>query len=814
VTFEFDSNQQFTPGNIVIPYARSTPLNEIANRVVNAIRNNPVLNLPNVVHLGNGVIELNDTSRHQPAPRFDPRDLAPQDQIQITGIPGGAVRLAFEPWDQFTGEHFAHNIIQAINDNTAFGGVKASLRGGNTLFVDFLDPVTNAPVDFIRGPASVRGLSNYFLRAIQDVPGNWLKANQPTDTTTFTILLPGAQLDYGSAPDSLTNPRYPTLLAHDGARHVIAYPGFHLGSRVDADRNGQPNAAALGDVFDHLIHLGSSRMTLTGLAPYVIRVPEAGVTAGARFAISPDGGSPMQFEFVDIRNPHDPSPAVAVNIDSAWPAAQRAALTAAAIISSVRAQESLRLSPVDLGDGVVSLGASFLHRVDTRGTALRTSGQPATLLHAVKGEDLRDGQRFTIHDGRNAPVVFQFTSGGAVPFGVQPVAFDDDDSEIDVARAILNAVAGLPNPAWAIGPLDVTLTDLGDGRLHVAGIASHQLNLAGSGLLFSGHTPAELTTPAAGLGIRLAPSQSILVTNVLGGGVAGGQQFTIDDGQNLPMTFEFVTNGASQVGKIAWSPLNTGTQVAEAVVAAIQNAVVAGRLSGVAPVLMPPTVPGAPREIRLNSGLFHRLDTSPSGLNQRGSVSAGQTFRVTDASGGQRTFQFVRAAGDAAPGNLPIVFQDQSTANQIANAIVLAVEAERALGAWGGTLSPLNFSNGDIQIGGGGAITIVDAPNLTAMGVPNGILDGQTFTIDDGVRVRQFEFDANGKSTPGNAVIRFRLDDSASAMSGHILARIAEEGYVWDLTPMGNGVMRFEGHDVDGVFVDGVPTPDRRSRCW
>jgi hypothetical protein len=686
VTFEFDSDQQFTPGNIVIPYARSTPLHEIALRVVNAIRNNPVLNLPNVVHLGNGVIELNDTSRHQPAPQVDPRDLEPEDQMQITGIPGGAVRLAFEPWDQFTGARFAHNIIQAINDNTAFGGVSASLRGGNTLFVDFRDPVTNAPVDFMRGPASVSGISNYFLRAIQDVPGNWLKANQSTDTTTFTILLPGAQLDFGSAPDSLTVPRYPTLLAHDGARHVIAYPGFHLGSRVDADRDGQPNSAALGDVFDHIIHLGSSPMTLTGLAPYVFRVPDAGVVAGTVFTITRDGASPLEFEFVDVANPHNPAPRVPVEFNSAWPAAQRAGLTAAAIVNSVGAQESLALSPVHLGDGVVSLGASFLHRVDTRGTALSTSGQPATLLHAVAGEELRDGQRFTIHDGRNPPVVFQFTDGGEVPFGVQAVPFEAEDSEIDIARAILDAVAGLPNSDWALGPLDITLTDLGDGRLHVAGIASHELDLGDSSLLFSGHTPARLTTPAAGLGVRMAPSQSILVTNVLGGGVASGQQFTIDDGQNLPMTFQFTSNGASQVGHIPWHPLDSGTQVAQAVVAAIQDAVETGRLSDVQPVLVAPTVPGSRLEIRLNSGLFHRLDTSASGLDQRGPVSAGQTFEITDGNGEKRTFRFVLPGQDAG-NDRAVFFQDQSTPNEIANAIVLAVEAEQALG-WGDDLSP------------------------------------------------------------------------------------------------------------------------------
>ncbi|TVS20292.1 MAG: hypothetical protein EA424_04710, partial [Planctomycetaceae bacterium] len=807
VTFEFDSNQQFIPGNIVIPYSRSTPLNEIANRMVNAIRNNPLLNLPNVVHLGGGVIDLQDTSRHQPPPQINPRELEPEDQISVTGIPGGAVRLAFEPWDQFTGAQFAHNIIQAINDNDAFAGVTASLRGGNTLFVDFRDPVTNAPVDFTRGPASVTGISNYFLRAIQDLPGNWLKANQSTDATTFTILLPGAKLDYGSAPDSLVNPRYPTLLANDGARHVISDPGFYLGSRVDADPNGQPNSAALGDVFDHVINLGSSPLTLTGLAPYVIRVPAAGVSAGAWFAITPDGGSSLEFEFVDVANPHTPSSRVPIEFNSTWSAAQRARLTAEAIISSVQAQQSLALSPVYLGDGVVTLGASFLHRIDTRESALSTTGQPTILLQAVDGMELRDGQRFTIHDGRHPPVTFQFTSGEAVPFGVQAVPFQESHTVEEIAAAIRTAVESLPNPDWAVGSLDISLTDLGDGRLHVAGTPSHQVDLAASGLVFSGHTPAQLTTPAAGLGLRLAPSQSILMPNVLAGGVLAGQRFTINDGQNLPVTFEFTSNGVTSIGHlpIPWSALDSSSKVANAVVAAIQKAVDEDRLAGVEPQLMP--VGSGPREIRLNSGLFHRLDTSDSGLSQRGPVTAGQVFRITDGDGSQRTFQFVLDAANAVPGNVPIVFQDDYTPNQLANAIVLAVQGVKAGGVWGDDLQPLNFSNGNVQIGGGGAVTIVNASNLTAMGVPNGVLDGQTFTVNNGIRVRQFEFDANGKSTPGNAVIRYRLEDDATAMAGKILARIEEEGYAWDLVSLGDGLMRIEGHDVDGVFVDGVLVP-------
>ncbi len=53
-------------------------------------------------------------------------------------------------------------------------------------------------------------------------------------------LFPMETVDYGDAPG------YPTLLANDGARHIIA-PGFFLGSSIDADLDGQPDATATGD---------------------------------------------------------------------------------------------------------------------------------------------------------------------------------------------------------------------------------------------------------------------------------------------------------------------------------------------------------------------------------------------------------------------------------------------------------------------------------------------------------------------------------------------------------------------------------------
>jgi len=48
--------------------------------------------------------------------------------------------------------------------------------------------------------------------------------------------------DFGDAPD----PTYPTLLASNGARHIIV-PPMALGFSVDAELNGQPDATATGD---------------------------------------------------------------------------------------------------------------------------------------------------------------------------------------------------------------------------------------------------------------------------------------------------------------------------------------------------------------------------------------------------------------------------------------------------------------------------------------------------------------------------------------------------------------------------------------
>ena len=102
-----------------------------------------------------------------------------------------------------TDDEVARAIVAAINAAQAdptfdFAGVSAQLRGGSTLFVNVLD-AQNQTADFDTGTAAISGISNFFLDAIKDIPGNSLKSNQATDQTQFTIVLPGVELDFGDA---------------------------------------------------------------------------------------------------------------------------------------------------------------------------------------------------------------------------------------------------------------------------------------------------------------------------------------------------------------------------------------------------------------------------------------------------------------------------------------------------------------------------------------------------------------------------------------------------------------------------------------
>ncbi len=85
--------------------------------------------------------------------------------------------------------------------------------------------------------------------------GEWNELVYPTEhpyaggsiDLAFVITGTSEETDWGDAPD----PTYPTLASSNGAFHAIV-PGVHLGALIDAETNGLPDPAALGDDNDNL----------------------------------------------------------------------------------------------------------------------------------------------------------------------------------------------------------------------------------------------------------------------------------------------------------------------------------------------------------------------------------------------------------------------------------------------------------------------------------------------------------------------------------------------------------------------------------
>jgi hypothetical protein len=106
-------------------------------------------------------------------------------------------------------------------------GWKSRPRDTNSLAPD--DAVTFNPYSLIYQPIYWPDPTNSWDMAFQ------LTTRWPED------------LDFGDAPD----PKYPTLLTSNGARHYVV-PNFCLGTLIDTETNGQPNATATGDDTNNL----------------------------------------------------------------------------------------------------------------------------------------------------------------------------------------------------------------------------------------------------------------------------------------------------------------------------------------------------------------------------------------------------------------------------------------------------------------------------------------------------------------------------------------------------------------------------------
>ncbi|MCA9126859.1 MAG: pre-peptidase C-terminal domain-containing protein [Planctomycetales bacterium] len=164
-----------------------------------------------------------------------------------------------------------------------------------------------------------------------------------------------------------------------------------------------------------------------------------------------------------------------------------------------------------------------------------------------------DGTTFTVDDGTRL-LTFEFDNDGLVTVPNRSIALGTSPTPQSVARAIQNAVVN--------AALNVTVTEVGVGRLQLQGSSLARIDAQSSGLILNG-TPGVRT--AFGLQI---PLQAGTAT-----GLTDGQTFSIDR-NGTPVVFELDTNGVTTPGTIAVRFLSTATtdQIGAALVTAINSA--------------------------------------------------------------------------------------------------------------------------------------------------------------------------------------------------------------------------------------------------
>ncbi len=503
-----------------------------------------------------------------------------------------------------------------------------------------------------------------------------------------------------------------------------------------------------------------------------------GIADGDRFSII-DGGQTTTFEF--DRNGNILSGNIAIAFEQGATQAEIADAVMAALQSS-----GLSLVPRRLSDGQIFIGAESGVRLDTTFTAI---DQPSTTL-ALKIPDLgprpggiTEGQTFTISDGRRT-VTFEYDLDGSVAAGNQAIDFSGTSTAEELATVTQQALAG---SVLSISPTIVAseLVHIGLSPNGTANVGSSQLALLGVARTLS-----------------------------------DGETFTVS-GNASTATFEFTTDGSAAPGNvpIAIALSDTQDQIADRIAAAITNAglglipnsvgdgniAVGGSvddrvdLSG-APALALFGTPGVQSNSRLQVFGPLLLQVPVRGASD---VVDNSTFSIT--AGGQTVvFEFDSDfSGPSQTGNVVVRFNTLSTANDIANELVLAIASS------GLAVTPVNAGGGQVGLGQ----IDVNQVNLGTSGLTasRGVVsDGETFTISNGTDTVVFEFEnvdfGNGFAVGNSAILFSSSTSTPESVVASMKAEIEDSGLGLTATVLPGGVL--ELNDTPRFVIDtrGAPT--------
>ncbi|MCY3007183.1 MAG: tandem-95 repeat protein [Planctomycetota bacterium] len=417
------------------------------------------------------------------------------------------------------------------------------------------------------------------------------------------------------------------------------------------------------------------------------------------------------------------------------------------------------------------------------------------VVNANSGDQINDGDSFSIKDSNGGNVTFEYESGYRlqIPQGLQlnlPLAGGGAGGILDGDRFTINSGsatyafefdsnANVINPAARVVRFTSLSTKQQVVESLIAAINSPAIpgvvaSLTSDGYIFIG-APIGTTIDTESAPSIQQPNPTIgLLVPSLGtrpGGITDGQTFSITDGR-VAVVFEYDSDGTTQPGNVLVdiSQANSDRDVATATQLAIAGSTLALRSS---------VVNG--NVIHLSLPTAGRVDVVSTELNIVGvarTIQDGQTITITRNIAGSivsTTFEFTTDASFTA-GNIPVIFGPTDTQSQIGEALASAI-ASAGLG-----LSPQHVGNGNVIIGGSSdySISVANAPTVGLFGQPGvqgrttieifgtlllqvparggaDLVDNTSFTITNRNLTAIFEFDGNfsGSTIPGSRTIRF-----------------------------------------------------------
>ncbi len=401
---------------------------------------------------------------------------------------------------------------------------------------------------------------------------------------------------------------------------------------------------------------------------------------------------------------------------------------------------------------------------------------------------IADGDRFAIVIGSQR-TTFEFDRNGNTLAGNIAVPFVQGASQAEMANVVLAALQATSLPIAAV-KLDDTQVFIG----------------AAAGVRLDSNFTA-INQPATTLALKIP---------ALGprpGGITDGQTFSVSDGRRT-ITFEYDLDGSIGPNRVAidFRSANTAADLTTLTQRALANS----------PLAISPEIVASDL-IHIGLSANGSAVVAGSNLELLGvarTPADGETFTLS-GNGTTATFEFT-VDGSFGSGNIPLTITLSDTQDQIAS-IVAAAITDANLG-----FTPDSVGDGNIALGGtsDNSVDVSSSPSLSLFGTPGvrsntrleivgplvlqvpaggagEIDDNSLFSITNSGRTVNFEFDSDssGPSAPNNQVIPFNSLSTVNSIAESMAVAISTAGLGIFAKNLGAGQVSVGNLDLNQVNV-------------